>query len=233
MRVREILEKAAYKVNMLRNGASIKGDDAVRLCGLLDDILAELSADNFFNCRATMLDFNGNGRERITIGEVQTDGTTPDVVSPRPYNLQSVSTSFGNGWVRLEEADLADISNYTLSASSGHPEMFAYEEGWPFGVLHFNRGCAARVRIVYSLPFPPVGINDELPIPNIYKRALVLSVAHAAAVDEGLDEDVARLAPEMMAAREAISENIDKNKPLRLTDNGFGGYVNFNIMGMR
>ena len=47
MRVREIVEKAAYKCNVLRKGASIKGDDAVILVGLLDDILAELSADNF------------------------------------------------------------------------------------------------------------------------------------------------------------------------------------------
>lgn len=233
MRVREILEKAARKANLLRKGASIKGDDAVRLCGFLNDILAELSADNFFNCRSTMLDFNGAGKEAITIGDVQKDGTTPDVIAPRPYNLQSVSISYGCGWVRLDEADLADISNYTLSASSGLPQIFAYEEGFPFGVIHFNRGCSARVRIVYSLPFPLVDINDELPLPSIYKNALIYSVAFAALEEDGFEEDAARLEKSRDKAIEAISENIDKNKPLRLLDNGFEENVNWTIMEMR
>lgn len=233
MRVREILEKAAYKTNIIRAGASISGEEAVHLCGLLDDILAELSADNFFNCRSTLITANGRGKDALTIGEVQADGTTPDIIAPRPYNLQSVASNYGAGWVAMEETDLADIGSYTFEGSSGHPEFFAYEEGFPFGILHFNRGAACQLRLVYSLPFPRATINGELPLPQIYSRALVLTLAHSMAVDKGMDEDAARLYPEMEKAQRAIRANTQKSKPLRLVDPGFCSYENVTIMGLR
>lgn len=233
MRVREILEKAAYKTNIIRTGASISGEEAVHLCGLLDDILAELSADNFFNCRTTMITTDGRGKNALTIGEVQPDGTTPDIVAPRPYNLQSVSSNFGSGWMAMEETDLADIGNYTFEGSSGHPEFFAYEESYPFGMLHFNRGASCNLRLVYSIPFPQVTINGDLPIPRIYSRALVLTLAHAMALDKGMIEDAASILPEMEKAQRAVRGNTQKSKPLRLEDSGFYGYGNVTIMGMR
>jgi hypothetical protein len=232
MLVREIVEKAAYKCNVLRKGASIKGDDAVILVGLLDDLLAELSADNFFNCRAKMIDFDGKGATALTIGETQPDGTAPDVESPRPYNIQSVAVCYGSGWCPLEETDLADLSNVSLVGSSGYPEFFSYEESFPFGTLHFNRGASCRVRIVYSLPFPSFDLNGELPLPPIYKNALVLTLAHAYAVSEGFDEDAGRLLPEMEKAQAAIRANTQKSKPLRLVDDGLF-HANVSIMSMR
>ena len=258
MKVRTLILQAAAKLNLIPAGANLPGTDTQIMCGLLRDILDQYSTDNCFNNRATMLDSEGKGRSFLTIGiplddhgrpydlskmteeeieQLKADNPELDVLSTRPFNIQALYVSSGSNWVKCNETSMASLPSVSYPGDTNIPQFFAYEQSWPFGKIHFNRGFSGRVRIVYSKPYPEFDINSELDIPPEYNRALFWELVLAGACFYGFQEQMAEAKAMRDETVKVVEKNNEKSRPIDFTDQWldpfFGGLgVRSTIMNM-
>lgn len=235
MKIRTIVKEAATKLNLIPAGANLNGTDTQIMVGLLRDILDQYSTDNAFNNRATMVDSNGTGRDFLTIGIPLDDHGRPydiakvtpeeleelkkqvDILSPRPYNIQSLYTSAGSKWVKCNETSLASLPSVSFPGGTNIPQWFSYEQTWPLGKIRFNRGFSGNVRLVYSLPFPEFDINSDVDVPPEYNRAIYWELVLAGACHFGCQEQLDEAKVMRDETRQVVERNNAKSTPVDFT----------------
>lgn len=259
MKVRKIILEAATKLNLIPAGSNLNGTETQIMVGLLRDILDQYSTDNSFNNRATLVDSNGKGRDYISIGipldehgrpydlstmteeeieQLKTDHPEVDVLSPRPYNIQSLYVSSGSQWVKCNETSLAALPSVTFPGDTNIPQWFAYEQTWPIGKIRFNRGFSGKLRVVYSLPFPEFDINSEIDVPPEYNRAIYWELVLAGACHFGCKEQLDEAKAMRDETVKVVERNNAKSRPVDFTAQwndswpGCGPYPRSTIMNM-
>ena len=236
MKVRTIVRQAATKLNLIPAGANLNGTDTQIMIGLMRDILDQYSTSNSFNNRATMIDSNGKGEYALSIGipldshgrpydlsklqpeEIEDLKTQVDILSPRPFNLQAVYVSSGSNWVKCNETSLASLPSVTYPGATNIPQFFAYEQTWPLGRIHFNRGFSGRVRLVYSLPFPEFDINSDIDVPPEYNRAIYWELVLAGACHYGCKEQLDEAKVMRDETVKVVEQNNAKSRPVDFTE---------------
>lgn len=239
MKVRQIVLSAAKQLNLCPSGANLNGNDTQIMVGLLNDVLSQWSTDNTLNNRATMLDGSGKGKDHLVVGipldangnvydlsklteeeieQLKADHPEIDVLAPRPYNIQSLYVSSGSNWLKCNETSLAQLPITTFPGETNIPQFFALEQSWPCCKIHFNRGFSGRFRLVYSVPFPKLEINDDVDIPPEYQRALHWELVLAGACYFGLVEQEATAKAMRDETMEVVNRNNSKSDPIDLDD---------------
>lgn len=248
MKIRSLIIQAAAKLNLIPAGANLNGTDTQIIVGLLRDILDQYSTSNCFNNRAVMLDSDGKGKDFLTIGipldefgrpydltkmteeeisQLKEDHPEVDILSMRPYNIQALYVSSGANWVKCNETSMASLPSVTFPGNTNIPQFFAYEQSWPLGKIHFNRGFSGRVRIVYSKPFPEFDINSELDIPPEYNRALFWELVLAGACFYGFQEQMDEAKAMRDETHEIVEKNNAKSRPVDYTDQWCDGWFGY------
>ena len=250
MKVRTIILQAATKLNLIPAGSNLNGTETQIMVGLLRDILDQYSTDNAFNNRATLVDSSGKGKDFVSIGipldehgrpydlskmtaeeieQLKADHPEVDVLSPRPYNIQSLYVSSGSQWIKCNETSLSALPSVSFPGNTNIPQWFAYEQTWPIGKIRFNRGCSGKFRIVYSLPFPEFDINSDIDVPPEYNRALFWELVLAGACHFGLVEQMDEAKAMRDETRAVVERNNAKSRPIDFTEQWlspypYGGY---------
>lgn len=263
MKIRDIITQTAHKLNLCPNPAQLNGTDTQILLGLLRDVLNQFSTSNAFNNRVVLKNAPGKGKNYLTIGlpldengrpvdmeKMQKEGTwetfwnewlenhpgeEPDVVCPRPFNIQSVYASAGGGWMKLRETSLASLPAVSYNGSTNLPTVFAYEQSWPYGTIHFNRGFDGNARICFSKPFPEFDVNADLEIPPEYQRAVFWSLVLEASCMYGLAEQQDEAKAMRDEAIGLVEQNNEKSDPVDFDDEFSeidGSYRSLDIMNL-
>lgn len=259
MKIRSLVVQAAAKLNLIPAGSTLSGTDTQIMCGLLRDILDQYSTDNAFNNRATLVDSAGTGKDFLTIGipldeygrpydlsqmteveveQLKADHPEVNVLSPRPFNIQSLYVSSGSNWIKCNETSLASLPSVTYPGDTNIPQFFAYEQTWPCGKIRFNRGFSGRVRIIYSMPFPEFDINSDLDITPEYNRAIFWELVLAGACFYGFQEQKDEAKAMRDETVKVVEKNNEKSRPIDFTAQwnnpwpGYGAYVKTDIMNL-
>lgn len=131
---RTIIEDALRKIHVLGKGVSLDNDEADDALGVLNQMLASLSAQGGYVYAETKETFNLTGAGSYTIGSGGDFNTT------RPLKIINMYvTSGGTDYpvMQIGSTQYSNIPQKTTTAT--YPDWFYYDGGFTLGTIYFYR----------------------------------------------------------------------------------------------